>query len=241
MVCIQKTMYPTQKPITNNWRPALTRLPRLMKWRLLFRQVIHFIFRFFVWALADTRVEGMEKFPERGPVLIVINHLGDAEAILALAYFPVLPDGLAKVELYDFPILGKIMDLYGVVWVHRGRPDRRALRAAIRGIEEGRVLVVAPEGRQSVTGGLEEGTGGAAYIALKTNAPILPITFTGTENEYVYGSLRRFRRPQMTMTIGEVFYLDSCSELKTSIRKGTEQIMLKLAEQLPNEYRGVYL
>ena len=59
------------------------------------------------------------------------------------------------------------MDWYGTIWVHRGRPDRRALRAALNGLAEGRMLAIAPEGRESISGELEQGTDGAAYIALR--------------------------------------------------------------------------
>jgi 1-acyl-sn-glycerol-3-phosphate acyltransferase len=133
------------------------------------------------------------------------------------------------------------MDTYGVIWVHRGRPDRRALHAVLDGLAEGRVIAIAPEGRESVSGALEEGTPGAAYLALKSGAPILPVTFTGTENRNVYGSLKRLRRAEISLTIGKPFHLDQSGNWRQAVDQGTQQIMLTLAEQLPPEYRGVYI
>jgi 1-acyl-sn-glycerol-3-phosphate acyltransferase len=185
-------------------------------------------------------VLGLENYPRQGPALVVINHLGDADAALGLAYFPAETDSLGKAELYDFPFLGKIMDLYGVIWVHRGRPDRKALRAALDGLKEGRIIALAPEARESLTGALEEGTGGASYLALKAGVPVVPVTFTGTENSQVYGSLKRLRRACVTMTVGPAFTLRDLASQRGAIEAGTQRIMLTLARQLPPEYRGAY-
>jgi len=181
-------------------------------------------------------MRGLEHFPSKGPALIVINHLGDTDIALLLAALPVALDGLGKIELYDFPILGILMDWYGIIWLHRGQPDRRAIRCALDGLAEGRLLAIAPEGRYTLTHGLEEGGAGAAYLALKSNVPIVPIALTGTENEHVYGSLHRLRRPQITLTVGQPFYLDSSKEIQDSTRR----IMQALASLLPAEYRGAY-
>jgi 1-acyl-sn-glycerol-3-phosphate acyltransferase len=237
---------PIEKPRNENWRPELTRLPELTPQRLRARQRWQQAARILVRWLTRTKVSGLENFPSQGPALIVVNHLGDADVMIGLAHFPVIPDVLAKAELFDTPVLGKLMDAYGVIWVHRGQPDRRTLRAALQGLGEGRMVSLAPEGRQSVTGELEEGTGGAAYLAVKAGmlrnqpVPIVPVAFTGTENTNVLGSLRRLRRGQVTMTIGPVFHLRQGADWRAAIPRGTERIMQALAQLLPTEYRGVY-
>ena len=80
---------------------------------------------------------------------MVSNHLGDADGIVGLAFAKTPFDLLGKIELYDFPVVGKLMDWYGTIWVHRGRPDRRALKTALDGLAEGRMVAIAPEGRES--------------------------------------------------------------------------------------------
>jgi 1-acyl-sn-glycerol-3-phosphate acyltransferase len=187
-----------------------------------------------------TKVSGLEHFPRNGPALIVVNHLGDADILLGLTFFPQPVEALAKMELYDFPVLGKVMDVYGVIWVHRGQPDRRALHSALEGLKEGRLVGIAPEGRESLTNSLEEGMGGAAFLALKAGVPIVPVTFTGTENAIIYGNLRRLRRSRVSVTIGPSFFLEAETDRRLAIQKGTDKIMYKLAEQLPPQYRGAY-
>ncbi len=237
---------PLEKPRNENWRPELTRLPELTEHRLRVRARWRKAARFLLRCLTRTEVVGLENFPTEGPALVVTNHLGDADVMVGVAYFPVLPDVIAKAELFDTPLLGKWMDAYGVIWVHRGQPDRRTLRVALQSLGEGRMVGMAPEGRQSVTGQLEEGTGGAAYLALKAGAarnqpiPIVPVALTGTENANVYGSLRRLRRGRITMTVGPAICLDMEEDWRAAVPHGTEGIMRALASLLPEEYRGVY-
>jgi len=115
------------------------------------------------------------------------------------------------------------------------------LRAALDGFAEGRIIAIAPEGRYSVTGALEEGSGGAAFLAYKSGAPILPIAVTGTENENVYGHLRRFRRAPVHVKVGKIFRLSGqASARQEAVSQGTRQIMAELASLLPAKYRGEY-
>jgi 1-acyl-sn-glycerol-3-phosphate acyltransferase len=231
---------PPPKPISHNIRVDITRLPELTLWRRFVRRLFCYIARLLAWLFTKVEIQGLENFPSQGPAIIVANHLGDADFVLGIAYTPQPPDVLAKAELYDFPMLGKLLDLYGVIWVHRGQPDRRALRASLRGLAQGRFISLAPEGRESLTGGLEEGTNGAAYLAIKADAPILPVTFTNTENDTLYPNMRRLRRTHIKIKVGKLFKLENLGDLRSSIHHGTVKIMDTLAFQLPVEYRGVY-
>lgn len=227
------------KPVTNIWRPDLTRLPGLTLPRRAFRRLIQLLSRLVLWLVTRTTVSGLERLP-RGPALIAVNHLGDADAVVLLAALPSRPEALAKIEMRDFPVAGKIMDWYGMIWLHRGQPDRRALRAALQAFEEGRSLAIAPEGRYTLTRGLEPGSKGAAYIAAHGNVPVVPVAFTGTGNNDVYGSLRRLRRPRITVTVGEPVELLPGPDLRATLDENTERIMRALARLLPPDYRGYY-
>jgi 1-acyl-sn-glycerol-3-phosphate acyltransferase len=129
---------------------------------------------------------------------------------------------------------------YGIIWVHRGQPDRKAIRAALEALAEGRVVTLAPEGRQSVIGGLEDGNDGAAFLALKSGAPIVPVGMTGVENNNIYGHLKRLKRAPVTLSVGKPFFLREQADRQATIREGTRQIMESLASLLPEDYRGKY-
>jgi len=228
------------KPVSEIWRPELTRLPRLHWARRLFRGFGRWLCKTVITICTKRTVEGLENFPQEGPTLVVINHLGDADTPLLISSLPVSLDALGKIELYDLRILGKLMDWYGVVWLHRGQADKRAIRAALDGLAEGRFFVIAPEGRYSLTGGLEEGTQGAAFLAYKANVPIVPVVVIGTENERVYGHLKRLRRAPVTFRVGKPFQLSHQANRRELMREGTHQIMESLANLLPECYRGAY-
>jgi 1-acyl-sn-glycerol-3-phosphate acyltransferase len=228
------------KPVAEIIRHEITRLPELTPGRKRFRRLFRSLVRLLVRLLASVRMEGFENVVRQGPVLIVSNHLGDADWLVGLAFAPYDVDTFVKSELYDFPVLGKLLEAYGVIWIHRGQADRRAIRAALEGLQSGRILAIAPEGRESLTGALEEGTGGAAYLGLKSGAPVQPVTYTGTENARIFTNLKRLRRSRVTLTVGPAFSLECQGSLRNCIGPGTERIMHTLARQLPPEYQGVY-
>jgi len=228
------------KPVSEVWRPELTRLPVLTPARRLARRLLKGLVRFLVFCFTRTEVSGLENFPKKGPALVVMNHLGDADALIMLAFLPIFPEALAKIELYNFPVLGALMHAYGVIWVHRGQPDRRAIRAALEGLRAGKFVGVAPEGRESLSGGLEEGTEGAAFLAIKAGVPLVPVTITGTQNVHLYGNMKRLRRTPVTLRVGKAFILPGQANRQGALREATRLIMEVLARQLPPEYRGVY-
>jgi 1-acyl-sn-glycerol-3-phosphate acyltransferase len=233
---------PPPKPITEVWRPDLVGLPRLTFSRRVFRVFARGLAKLLTSLLLDARVTGLDNFPKRGPALIVFNHLGDADAVLLLATlpFPSPVEGIGKIELYGHWLVGPVFHLYGIIWVHRGQPDRKAIRAALDGLAEGRMVMLAPEGRQSLIGGLEEGNDGAAFLALKSGVPIVPVGLTGVENSNIYSHLKRWRRAPVTLSVGKPFFLEEQADRRDTIREGTHHIMQSLAALLPESYRGKY-
>lgn len=229
------------KPISEVWRPDLIALARLTFGRRLFRGFLRGLTKLLTFLLLRARVTGLENFPRHGPALIVFNHLGDADAVLMLAALPFTPiEGIGKIELNDHWLVGPVFRAYGIIWVHRGQPDRKALRAALDALAEGRMVTLAPEGRQSLIGALEEGNPGAAFLALKSGAPIVPVSLTGTENSNVYSHLKRWRRAPVTLRVGEPFVIQRQADRQKALQEGTRQIMESLAALLPEAYRGSY-
>jgi len=227
------------KPVTEWWRPELVKLPRLTLARRLFRIFAYGLARLLVFVTMKPTVRGVENFPQHGPALIVINHLGDADAVLLAASIPRIIDGMGKIELDEHWLVGPMFRAYGIIYIHRGRPDRKAIRAALDGLAEGRMLAIAPEGRQAVGGKLEEGTEGAAFLAMRSGALIVPVAMTGTENENIYNR-KWWQRARVSLSIGKPFYLKENQDRQSMLREGTNQIMESLASLLPKAYVGNY-
>lgn len=233
--------YP-EKPRTPYKLPKMTRLPGLTAWRRQFRRLLRGLAALLLSLTCRVKVTGLENFPTKGPALIVFNHLGDADIVVGLAYLPsVQIQALAKIDLYvEYPPLGWLMDAYGVIWVHRGTADRRALSAAVQALNMGQFVGIAPEGRESLSGEMEEGTGGAAYLAIKSGVGILPVGVTGTSNTQVYGKIKNFSRPEIMMNVGELFHLVERDPTREAVQRGTQEIMKRIADLIPLEVRGVY-
>jgi 1-acyl-sn-glycerol-3-phosphate acyltransferase len=230
------------KPVTDVWRPDLVALPKLTFKRRAFRSFLRGLTKLLTFLLLRPGVNGLENFPRYGPALIVFNHLGDADAVLMMATLPYLSpaEGIGKIELNEHWLVGPIFRAYGIIWVHRGQPDRKAIRAALEGLAEGRIVALAPEGRQSLIGGLEAGNAGAAFLALKSGAPIIPVAMTGTENSNIYGHLKRWKRAPVTLKVGKPFSLPQHADRQKTLQEGTRLIMETLATMLPESYRGQY-
>lgn len=229
------------KPVTDVWRPELVRLPKMTAARCAFRAFGQGLAKLITKVCLNVTVEGRENFPKAGPLLVVINHIGDLDLPVLISMLPSLPMRLARSNCMNSLFL-EMIDWYGVIWLHRGRSDIRALRAALDGFAEGRIIVIAPEGRYSVTGALEEGNGGAAFLAYKSGAPILPIAITGTENENVYGHLRRFRRARVHVKVGKMFRLTGQAlGRQEAVDQGTHQIMASCGTSSGKISRGVFL
>lgn len=191
--------------------------------------------------LTRWEVEGRENLPPRGPLLVVFNHLGHLDPALLMATLPWRITGLAVAGLREVPVTGFLLRSGGAIWVNRGHYDREALKKALAVLERGDVLVIAPEGRISVTGALERGKTGPVFLAQQANVPILPIGITGTEE--APRKLKRFQRPHLRVIIGQVFRLPERPpgrSRKEELRANSDFIMRRFAELLPEKYRGVY-
>src|SRR5258705_7031035 len=119
---MQNQLSPPPKTVTEVWRPDLVALPRLTFARRAFRTFTRVVAKLLAFLTMRATITGLENFPKGGPALVVINHLGDADAVLVMASLPNTIEGMGKVELNDHWFVGPVFRAYGIIWVHRGRP-----------------------------------------------------------------------------------------------------------------------
>lgn len=188
-------------------------------------------------------VVGKENLPLEGPLIVVSNHLNNADPpMIALATRPRFPMYMAKREMINWPVLGPAFRIFGAFPVSRGKADLSALRAATEHLENGAMLVMFPEGTRSRTGGMSEGHPGTAIIAMRSGAPILPVAITGSEKiGWPWIFLKPFGVPHIKVVIGKPFHLPEYERTTSEAAvEATTIIMSKVAELLPPKYRGVY-
>lgn len=191
-------------------------------------------------SLLDVEVFGRENVPPSGPLIVVVNHISFLDPPLAGAYFPRDLRMMAKVELFETPVVGKLVSGYGAFPIRRGEGDAQALKYSLRTLRQGGALFLAPEGTRSADKQLQRGKEGVALLAVRTGAPIVPVGIAGQE-KWLY-RLRRLRRAHVQMRIGAPFLLESPVRrpARLMLTEMTDAIMQRLARELPARYRGEY-
>ncbi|MEL7037405.1 MAG: lysophospholipid acyltransferase family protein [Cyanobacteria bacterium J06592_8] len=172
------------------------------------------------------RVQGVENIPKQGKVIVVSNHASDFDPPLLSNCMRRPVAFMAKEELFQVPVLKDAIRLYGAYPVKRGSADRSAIRAALTALEEGWAVGLFLEGTRTADGRIHDPKLGAAMIAAKANAPLLPVCLWGTEAILKKGSVMP-RAVPVTVRIGQL--LDpprstQRSELETVTQKCTDLI-----------------
>jgi 1-acyl-sn-glycerol-3-phosphate acyltransferase len=158
--------------------PALTRVaavPAPPTWIL---HGLRPLTRLIVTTRYDVRVTGTEHVPADGPVIIAANHVGWLDGPLLAVVGPRPVHALTKIEMFDGP-LGRFLLGAGQIPLDRSASDTRAVRTCTRVLADGGCVGIFPEGERGA-GDLTRFRNGAAYLALVTGAPIVPVIFLGT-------------------------------------------------------------
>lgn len=196
--------------------------------------------------LGGATVEGIEHLPRRGPLLLVSNHVSDADPpivawatgyqVRRVVYF------MAKAEMRRWPIVGPLFAHAGVFFVRRGEADRAAQRQALALLHQNRAVAVFPEGTRSRDGVLQPGKLGIALLAMRSGAPLLPVAISGTERIFPPGA-RFVHRAHVRIHIGESFRLEHRSNgriEREELQAATDEVMRHIAALLPPDRRGAY-
>jgi 1-acyl-sn-glycerol-3-phosphate acyltransferase len=119
-----------------------------------------------------------ELVPASGGVILAANHIGLLDGPLLATYAPRPVHALTKREMFDGR-LGGFLRATGQIPLDRHTTDPGAVRTALRVVRGGGVLGIFPEGTRG-GGDLRRFHHGAAYLALVTGAPVVPVTLIGT-------------------------------------------------------------
>lgn len=188
-------------------------------------------------------VAGIDKIPSRGPVIAVFNHRSYFDATVVGAVLGRTGRSfrfLGKKEVFDAPVIGYLSKLAGGIRVDRSSGSNEPLEHAIRALQAGEAVALAPEG--TIPRGLAffepelKGRWGAARLAQATGAPVIPVGLWGTEKVWPRNArlprLSGVDRPEVRVRVGDPVALNH-----RSLDADTKRIMNALVEQLPPEAR----
>lgn len=200
------------------------------------------VVRFIMNIIADVEVIGLDKLPG-GNFILAANHLGRLDTAVLL-YAVEREDIIMPVaEKYrDHPLFGAIGRAVNAIWLNRFDADYAAFREILARMEKGGLMVIAPEGTRSKTEALQEAKMGVAFLASRSGYPVLPVALTGTEDRLIVQNLKRFRRSKITARAGELFHVEvpRGRGREEALRAATDEIMCRIAAELPEDYRGFY-
>jgi 1-acyl-sn-glycerol-3-phosphate acyltransferase len=185
-------------------------------------------------------VEGLDHIPASGPAILMINHIAFIDPIVVLHVVPRNIVPLAKIEVYNYPFVGIIPRLWGVIPVRREEVDRRAIQQVMEVLRAGEIVLVAPEGTRNPF--LQRAKEGIAYLASRAASPIIPVAIEGTPGFPALRFTKPWQGPGATIRFGRPFHYRT--EFRhaghADLHKMTDEAMYVLASMLPEERRGAY-
>jgi 1-acyl-sn-glycerol-3-phosphate acyltransferase len=206
------------------------------------RRFLRFLLRtlgFTLLAKID-KVEGLENIPKEGPGILMINHIAFIDPIVVLNVMPRNIVPLAKIEVYQYPVINIFPRMWGVIPVKRAGFDRHAVQQVLDVLGAGEIVLVAPEGTRSLNGQLTQGKEGVAYLASRSGAPIIPVAIDGTIGFPALRYTSAWRNPGARVCFGKPFRYHLCLKRanREQLRQMTDEAMYALAD-LENR-RGAY-
>jgi 1-acyl-sn-glycerol-3-phosphate acyltransferase len=168
-------------------------LYHLFKWSVV-SPMLHSYFR--------GRIYGAENVPQRGSLIVVSNHASDFDSPIVSNCVRRPVAYMAKEELFNIPVFSTLIQWYGAYPVKRGSADRSAIRSALAMLEKGWACGIFLQGTRTPDGRITDPKLGAALIAQKTQAPLLPVCLWGSEKIVQKGKYLPKLTP-LTIRIGQ--------------------------------------
>lgn len=199
------------------------------------------------------RIKGQENLPAKGGFILVGNHLHNLDPVFMLTSCTRPVFFMAKQELFKPFGLRQLITWAGAFPVNRGKMDRSAIKHGQCVLQEGIGLGIYPEGTRSLSRKIDHVLPGAGLFATGGDYLIVPCAITGSERlpfNGAKGAASPFagddepRDPGhkgVLVEFGEPFRLpDEIDGKKVNAKAATDYMMRKVAEMLPEAYRGIY-
>jgi 1-acyl-sn-glycerol-3-phosphate acyltransferase len=209
----------------------------------ILRVILLYVIRVFLNLFSRIEVTGSENIPVGKSYLMIFNHVSLYEAPILLSHWPEKPEVLGAVDVWNRPGQDFLAKAYGGIPIHRGVVDRTAMKRMVQALDAGKALMVAPEGGRSHTPGLRQGKPGISFLLEKFTIPIVPVGLVGATEDF-FEKLIRFQKPLVQVIVGEPFFLPKeigqGMSRTEAYQEQVDFVMRKLANLLPDDYRGYY-
>lgn len=171
----------------------------------MFFKFFRLIARAYVAVFFRLRVEGIGNFPEKGAVVLCVNHSLAKDLIFIGSAAPRKIFWMAKAELFKIPVFGHFIKMLGAFPVKRGAHDRDSVKQVYRILDSGAPLGIFPEGTRSLDpDNRPPFKRSFVSFAANTGAVILPVALRYEDGPFGRGRL--FSRA--VLTFGENVAMD---------------------------------
>jgi 1-acyl-sn-glycerol-3-phosphate acyltransferase len=194
-------------------------------------------------------VQGLDKVPLDGPVIVASNHLSFADSLVIPIVAPRKVVFLAKKDYFTGTgVKGLAMRTWftGIGMVPVDRDDTKAalssLDIALEVLDQGEAFGIYPEGTRSRDGRLYRGRTGVAHLALTSGAPVVPVGLTGTEHLQPVGA-KLPRRAKVTVRFGDPLHFEGRYDgvpPGRARRQVTDVVMNEIQKLSGQPFAGVY-
>ncbi len=186
----------------------------------------------------DVRCHGVEFVQRRGPHIIASNHVGLLDGPLMTAFAPRSVHTLTKKEMFEGR-LGVALRALGQIPLSRYEVDPSAIKDCLKVLRDGGVLAIYPEGGRGA-GDLQQVKSGAAYLAMASGAPVVPLAVFGTRDPGGGVESIPARGTRLDMVFGSPFQMQRqpWPRRQDDVRRATEELRNRLVEHLA-EAKGI--
>ena len=163
------------------------------------------------------------RLPCAGPAILVCNHVSALDPLLVQSACSRLVIWMMAREYYDIPSIGWVFKMVEAIPVERSGRDTAATRAALRALNDGRIVGIFPEGRIETDHELLPFQTGVALLAIKTGVPVYPVYLDGTQRgKKMLSSV--VSANSVRIAFGAAVQFDRSSTSKQALEAATERI-----------------
>jgi len=188
----------------------------------MLRQFILFVTHVVRVVLTRTTVEGLENMPSEGPVILAPNHMSNFDPFFLALYMPKGTQIAGDEDMKRYGLWGKIIQVIDPLTIKKGEAGFIGIKALRQHLDAGGILVIYPEGA-TWEKRLSDVKAGTAYLAVQTNAKIIPVAVGGTY--HLLPRLIGLRFPRITVRIGEPIDV-------TVYKQGTRRVSRQKLEEI---------
>lgn len=155
----------------------------------MFYSFCRFLCIIFCKFMFQLEVYGRENIPKNGGFILASNHVSYLDPVIVGVSSPVKLNYMARHDLFNNRLFGRLLTLLGVFPVKRNSADLSALKEAMRRVKAGKGLLLFPEGRRRdlKSGSYDTPQPGIGFLVSKLGVPVIPAYISGSGKAFARG------------------------------------------------------